>query len=232
MKKAYRHLFFDLDHTLWDFDRNSDQTILELYAHYQLDKHTGVDAPTYLKKYRATNDALWALYRAGKMDKATLRHERFRRSLGHYGFEDNLVVEQFEKEYIATAPQKTALMEGSLEILQHLHQRYQLHIITNGFQETQHIKLQHSGLAPFFDLILTSDELQINKPAAGIFVEAMKRSGATRKDSLMIGDNLVADVIGARSVGMDQVYYNPAGRSHQEKVTFEIRRLRELRDFL
>lgn len=232
MKPPYQHLFFDLDHTLWDFDRNSDQTILELFDHYQLHQATGIAAEDYLLKYRTTNAELWALYRAGQMDKATLRHERFRRSLAHYGFDDLQAVQRFESDYIAQAPQKTALMEGSLALLEHLKGRYKLHIISNGFQETQHVKLKHSGLAPYFDLVLTSDELQINKPAAGIFIEALKRSGATRKESLMIGDNLIADVLGARSVGMDQVYYNPGGLAHQEKITFEIRRLLELQELL
>jgi putative hydrolase of the HAD superfamily len=225
---SYQHLFFDLDHTLWDFETNSEEALLELYAAHDLEQQTRTTAPHFLKVYYRVNDAMWSLYRQGKVTKKQLRHQRFVDSFQQIGFTDLKAILKFEEEYIALAPTKTALMPGCLPMLSALQDHFTLHIITNGFKETQHIKLEKSGLLSFFDQVITSDEVQAHKPDAKIFVEALRRSGATRKNALMIGDNLMVDVLGARQVGMDQVYYNPAGHRHHQRVSYEISHLREL----
>lgn len=232
MNNKYQHLFFDLDHTLWDFDKNSNETIIELFEEGGLIKETGSTAREFLAKYRAINADLWVLYREGGITKEKLRIKRFIDAFAHFEFTDQQRIAQFERDYLATAPRKTALMEGASEIMEYLGGHYQLHIITNGFAETQRLKMQVSGLQPHFDLIMSSDELKVNKPAAKIFIECMRRVGARRQDSIMIGDNLIADIQGAKNVGMDQVYYNPHRQIHTEKPTFEINHLLELRDLL
>ena len=231
--KKYRHVFFDLDHTLWDFDRNSDETILELYEQGGFARSLGHDGADYLKLYRETNFRLWEEYRQGKLDKETLRIRRFRESFKAIGYYDEAGIRDFERSYLAEAPRKKALVDGALEILEALAERkMRLHIITNGFSETQSIKLKESGIAHFFDLVMTSDTLQVHKPEAAIFIESLKRSGAQRVESFMVGDSLLADVIGARQVGMDQAYYNPRAKPHEENITIELRSLSDLLPYL
>ncbi len=224
----YQHLFFDLDHTLWDFETNSKEALVELYEAYQWQSELGVAVEPFLEKYYQVNDAMWALYREGRIKKAELRHRRFVESFGHFGEVSGEKVLRFEKDYIDLAPRKTLLFPGTLEMLNQLKDNFELHIITNGFKETQHIKLEASGLMPYFNQIVTSDEVGVNKPEARIFIEAMKRAGAERKNSLMIGDNLMVDVLGAKKVGMDQVYFNPKREKHQQQLSFEIHHLSEL----
>lgn len=224
----YEHLFFDLDHTLWDFETNSKEALVELYASYDWESETMAPVDDFLEKYYEVNDRMWALYRKGQIQKAELRHRRFVESFAHFAEVSESKVLSFEKDYIDLAPRKTALFPGCMEVLEQLRGRFQMHIITNGFKETQHIKLKESALMPFFDQIITSDEVGVNKPEARIFVEAMRLADAQRKSSLMIGDNLMVDILGARNVGMDQVYFNPKKEQHTEKLTFEIHHLLEL----
>ncbi len=228
----YQHLFFDLDHTLWDFETNSKEALVELYEAYNWESVLAVPVENFLSKYYEVNDKMWALYRLGKIKKAELRHRRFTESFGHFAAVDEQKVLRFEKDYIELAPRKTTLFPGCIEALDRLKSHFQMHIITNGFAETQHIKLRESALMPYFDQIITSDEIGVNKPEAGIFVEAMRRAGAERKGSLMIGDNLMVDILGARKVGMDQVFFNPYHEKHDQKLTFEIHHLLELPDVL
>ena len=232
MAKPYQHLFFDLDHTLWDFEKNSQEALIELYDSYQWESVLNLSVDEFLKTYYAKNDEMWALYRDHKIDKETLRHRRFAETFATFQYDHDAKVAQFEKDYIALAPQKTALFPGCLEMLKSLEANFRMHIITNGFEETQFIKLEKSGLRPYFQEIVTSDRIGVNKPEAKIFLAAMTEAGATRKDSLMIGDNLLADIIGAKKVGMDQVYFNPKKEKHQQKVTYEITNLSELKVLL
>lgn len=224
----YRHLFFDLDHTLWDFETNSQEALLDLYARHQLAERLKAPVHEFLAAYYRINDALWAQYRKGEVSKEALRHLRFQRAFHSFAPLEEDSILQFEAEYMALAPRKTALMPGTLELLSALKPHFGMHIITNGFAETQSVKLAHSGLATFFDHIICSDELGVNKPEAKIFVHAMKLAGAERRESLMIGDNLQVDILGARNAGLDQVYYNPQKEAHDQKPSFEISDLREL----
>lgn len=231
-KDRYQHLFFDLDHTLWDFQTNSRDTLVELFAMHRLSERIGKGVEHFLETYYKVNEAKWDLYRHGKITKTQLRHERFRDTFASYEYDDVEFSIQFEREYLDISPHRTALMPHALEVLEELNATYSLHIITNGFSEVQDVKLTKSGLKPYFDEIITSESVGINKPAAAIFVESMKRAGARRNESLMIGDNLQADILGAKNCGIDQVFYNPDSKPHSEKVTFEIRSLQELLNFL
>lgn len=230
--KKYEHLFFDLDHTLWDFDTNSKETLSDLYEKYSLKNELKVETHDFVKTYLRINEEKWKLYRKGLINKERLRKERFFETFMSFGMNDEKFSHQFEVEYIDLCPHKTALIPHSLEILDYLKDKYQLHIITNGFSEIQEIKLSKSGLKPYFDKIISSDEVGVNKPAAKIFMESLKWAGASRNESLMIGDNLGADIVGARNCGIDQVYFNPDSVFHKEKVSYEITHLKALEEIL
>lgn len=230
--KKYEHLFFDLDHTLWDFDTNSKETLTDLFEKHSLKDELKVEVKDFVMTYLRINEEKWKLYRKGLINKERLRKERFFETFSNFGLRDEKFSHQFEVEYIDLCPHKTTLIPHSLELLDYLKDKYQLHIITNGFSEIQDIKLSKSGLKPYFDKIVSSDEVGVNKPGAAIFIESLKWAGATRKESLMIGDNLGADIIGARNCGIDQVYFNPESIFHEEKVSYEISHLKELEEIL
>ncbi|MGB0176192.1 MAG: YjjG family noncanonical pyrimidine nucleotidase, partial [Owenweeksia sp.] len=170
----------------------------------------------------------WDKYRQGEIDKATLRTQRFSKTLLVFGHNDSELGSKLDMEYLEISPHQTALIPDTLEVLEYLAPRYELHILTNGFTEIQDIKLTKSGLKPFFRHIITSESVGVNKPHIRVFEESLKRTGARKNHSIMIGDNLGADIVGARNCGMDQVYFNPAEIPHKEEVTFEIRKLKEL----
>jgi putative hydrolase of the HAD superfamily len=229
---SYEHLFFDLDHTLWDFETNSAETLRELFVHYNLAEKGIPSAEAFIQEYRLYNERMWDLYRRNLVDKGTLRSKRFLLALEHFGIKDRKLAHAIEHDYVSHAPFKTNLMPDTLEVLSYLKQRYVLHIITNGFSEIQFIKIKQSSLADFFSEVITSETAGVRKPNPYIFRYAMRKGEAEPHNSIMIGDSLEADIIGARSVGMDQIFYNPAQKPHNETVTYEIRELKELKGIL
>lgn len=225
----YQHLFFDLDHTLWDFDTNSRETLADLFLKYALEDELKVDSQQFVETYLRINEEKWQLYRLGRIDKARLRKERFLETFQNFGLEDEKFSRQFEIEYIDLCPHKTALIPDCIEVLDYLKGKYEMHIITNGFSEVQDIKLSKSGLKPYFNKIISSEVVGVNKPSPEIFSESLKWTGAEKSKSIMIGDNLAADIVGAKNFGMDQVFFNPELQVHQEEVSFEISSLKELK---
>lgn len=225
----YRDIFFDLDRTLWDFDTNSRAALTEIYIEYDL-KVAGVDsADSFIEVYNGINTMLWKAYRMGNLRKQELRHLRFSKTLAHFGCGDRALGECLGKTYISISPYKTALMPNALEVLDHLAGKYKLHIITNGFDEVQGIKLQKSGISKFFDVVITSEMASARKPSPEVFELAMAKASASVSASIMIGDDLDTDIAGARNLGMDQVYFNPHENAHNDPVTFEIKDLNQLR---
>ena len=227
----YKHLFFDLDHTLWDFEANSEATLREMFDSYQLARFFN-DYDDFHAKYEVHNLYLWAQYRRNKVDKKTLNVQRFYLPFSEVGFDDLIVAQQFAKDYLDICATKTLLFPNALEVLKQLKERYQLHIITNGFKEVQNKKLDNSGLRPFFTNIFISELIGVQKPDKYFFEYSIKSSHANPKECLVIGDSWEADIMGAKKAGLDQVFFNTKGVSRNEEVTFEIKKLRELLDFL
>lgn len=203
------HIFFDLDRTLWDFERNSAETLTELFGELKL-AHAGVpDAPTFIRTYVEKNDLCWALFRQNKMSKDSLRTERFAMALAEFQINDGAIAREMAEQYVERSPLKTALFPHASETLTYLAQRYTLHIITNGFEEVQHIKLRQSGLEPYFKTVTTSERAGCKKPEARIFQHAMAVAGAHNFNSLMVGDDWEVDIQGALNAGMKAVYFAP-----------------------
>lgn len=226
------HLFFDLDHTLWDFQANSRETLKELYHEMELHGHGVVELDQFVRVYEEVNDEKWALYRTGAINKETLRATRFADSLKRFQVDHPELAKEMEVEYINRSPHKTHLFPGALEVLADFQDRYELHIITNGFSEVQDVKMEKSGLKPYFKSVITSEAVGANKPDPKIFLHALKSTEAKRNQSVMIGDNLEADIRGARRVGMHQVFFNPHGDKHTDVVSHEIRQLSDLQKIL
>lgn len=205
----YKHLFFDLDHTLWDFEANSRQTLAELYETLQL-KDRGVnDFDLFHRQYLAHNDKLWDRYRNGFIKVDELRWKRMWLSLLDFKIADEPLARHMGVLFLDLLPTRKLLFPHTTEILDYLTARnYRLHLITNGFEKTQHSKLQNSGLDKYFLQVITSEGSNSLKPHREIFEYAFKKTGALPAESIMIGDTIDVDILGAINAGIDQVHVN------------------------
>jgi putative hydrolase of the HAD superfamily len=152
--------------------------------------------------------------------------------LEHYGIHDVALADHLSEDYVYWSPRIVRLVPGTMELLDYLKPKYHLHLITNGFQEVQHIKLGGSGMEPYFETRTVSEEVGVKKPNPEIFRYALKKAGATSAESLMIGDEMAVDIDGARAAGMDQIFFNPSGQPSQGECTYEVRNLLEIKEIL
>lgn len=230
--KKYKHLFFDLDRTLWDFEKNSVLTLKEIFEDARIGEVANVDFADFHSFYVDYNHHLWDLYKDGKIQKDYLSVQRFRGSLQHFKIENEELATSMSKDYVRISPTKTALFPDAIAVLKNLAQRYSMHIITNGFNEVQFVKLDNSGLRPFFDQIITSEMVGVQKPHTEVFDFALERAGALAQESIMIGDDQVSDIQGAKNAGIDQVFVD----FHHEELKcsphYHIHSLPELLNFL
>jgi putative hydrolase of the HAD superfamily len=223
-----KHLFFDLDHTIWDFDKNAEETLLELYQHYKLQELGLSSAQEFILNYTVNNHALWADYHLGKITKELLREERFKRTFIQMGIAPELIPHAFEEDYVRISPTKTNLFEGAKKVLDYLRSRYELHIISNGFKETTLTKMSGSGLNPYFKNVIISEDVGVNKPDKAVFQYALDKAEAKIQESIMIGDSLEADIYGAQNFGMQAIFFNPLKKEKPADVPWEIYHLEEL----
>src|SRR5258706_3229447 len=232
-KKNYRHIFFDLDDTLWDFRTNSGESLRALYSKYALDKTAGISSvEEFISKYQERNVMMWEQYRLGAIDKTTLRSRRFELTFWDMGIDSSLVPPGMAEDYLAHLTSRSNLFPHTREALEYLSAKYSLCIITNGFPDVQHNKLKSSGISDFFSGVFTSEVAGYRKPDVNIFFHALQSSGAVADESIMVGDGLEVDIAGARNAGMDQVYFNPEKIPHPHQVTHEVHSLQELKNFL
>lgn len=225
----YRHLFFDLDHTLWDFEANARVTLLELHTLLDLGKRGIHNFDLFHKNYLLHNERLWGDYRKGLIKQDELRTKRMRLSLLDFKIADEELVKEMSIRFLELLPTRTILFPDTIEILQYLTiKKYELHLITNGFELTQHSKLKYSGLAVYFKEIITSEASNSLKPQKEIFEYAFQKTSARPEESIMIGDSIEVDIIGAMNAGIDQVYVNHLGIKPEVTPTFTVNSLKEL----
>ncbi len=203
---ALEHIFFDLDRTLWDFDRNSRYTLQVLFEKHIPGLEGGFGV--FLKSYEHINEQLWEKFRKGHINREDLRYVRFHEALKSCGMKKppRSLVEQLGDEYLVLCPVQPHCLPGAVETLSELGQYFQLHIITNGFRQTQHTKLKHSGLSEFFNQVITSEDAGARKPDPAIFSYAFSKTGAHAGNSIMVGDDHSADIQGAINAGMPAIH--------------------------
>ncbi len=199
------HIFFDLDHTLWDFDKNSALAFERVFKKFDIK----LALPEFMDKYEPINLKYWRQYRVEAITKVELRRGRLLVVFRAFKMEVPLsVIDQLATSYMEELPVDNHLLKGAEEILEYLSAKYTLHIITNGFREVQHIKLHSSGIQKFFKTVTTSEEVGTKKPHPLIFERAMIKARAIPPRSMMIGDSLEADIIGAENAGMHTLFFN------------------------
>lgn len=224
----YSHIFFDLDRTIWDFDKNSIATLNEIFEKYNLENILNCSFDDFFKTYKKHNTILWEAYRNNQIKKEKLSIDRFLFTLNDINNDDLLLASNISEDYIKLSPLKKNLLPYSIETLEILSKKFKLHILTNGFKEVQYIKVRKSGLEKYFTHIITSEEAGVQKPDKKIFEYALKITGATPENSIMIGDDLKVDILGAMQVGMDQIYFNCNSDPSEHQATYEIKSLIEL----
>jgi putative hydrolase of the HAD superfamily len=232
--RSYRHIFFDLDHTLWDFEKCSQETLTESYLEYDLKKAGIQHLPTFLEAFSRINRQLWTMYDNNQISKEDIRKNRFPMILRYLGINNIEFIHEIEIQYLKRCPQKPHLIPHSQEVLDYLQQKgtYRLHILTNGFADIQHIKMKSSSIYHYFDNIITSELSGHKKPFRQMYEFALQLTNAELQQSIMIGDNLDTDMKGAIEIGMDCIFYNPEKIGHQSNVNHEIESLIELKDIL
>ena len=230
--KKYKHLFIDLDRTLWDFEKSTQQTFEAMYGKYQLKKLGVPSLEEFKKNYTKHNDRLWSYYRKGQIKKEILSVQRFELSLKDFNINDTELSKNMAYDYVNLSPTMVNLFPYTHEILSYLKSKYILHIITNGFEEVQQKKLDSANLRQYFTHIITSEMAGVKKPEPEIFEYAFRVSEALVAESLMIGDDLAVDILGAKSFGLDQLYVNYEKIKHAEDPTFEVSNLNEIEKIL
>lgn len=221
--KNIKHIFFDLDHTLWDFDKNSALTFHKIFEIHNLK----VNADHFLKIYEPINLNYWKLYREEKIDKKNLRYKRLKDTFDAVGYDvyDD-IIDQLSEDYITHLTTFNHLFDGTIPILEHLNENYQLHIITNGFEEAQQKKMDNSKISHYFKTVTNSESAGVKKPNPIIFNHALDVASAKPNESLMIGDNYEADILGAIGIGMDVILFN----YHDYKAEDNIKQVKHLKD--
>ena len=225
-------VFLDLDRTLWDFDLNARKTLIDIFEKYCLYSIGISSVDDFIKSYTLQNEKLWSLYREDKISKELLRSERFNLTFLDFKIINNELAVEVGEEYINQCPLQTSLFPYTVEVLNYLNNKYNLHIITNGFEEVQHIKLKASKLTSFFNNIITSEMVKVKKPNPIIFQYALDQANVNASNSIMIGDDLPVDILGAKAIGMSQIYFNPKKEPHHEEIDYEVSCLNEIKNIL
>lgn len=198
-------IFFDLDHTLWDFERNSALAFQSIFTKHNID----VDLANFLYHYVPINLKYWVLYREEKIGHVELRYKRLKETFDLVPYEiQDRVIDLISEEYIKYLPTFNHLFEGAVDILEYLKPKYNLHIITNGFQDVQFGKLKNANIAHYFTTVTNSEMAGVKKPNPKIFEFALQLAKAEKETSLMVGDSLEADMEGAKNIGLDALFFN------------------------
>lgn len=219
--KAIKHVFFDLDHTLWDFDRNSALTFDKIFKIHQIN----LDLSVFLEVYEPINLKYWKWYRQDEIDKIELRYGRLRETFQQIGYAaDEHLIQDLAADYIKYLPGFSHLFEGTIDLLRYLMPKYHLHIISNGFEEAQLRKMDASAITYYFKTITNADTAGVKKPNPIIFDHALRMANARPQESIMIGDNYEADILGALNSGYDAIFFN----YRNDQITLPIKQIKHL----
>ena len=226
-----KHVFFDLDHTLWDFEKNSRETLLHLFNEHSLLLNCSPEA--FLAVYETINFELWQLYAFQKITKEELRYQRFYKTFLHFNYDNVNLAKIWADDYLKISPYKTHLIEDAIEVLNYLTQKnYNLHIITNGFREVQDIKLEQSGLKIFFNHIIISEDHGFSKPDVKIFELAQLMADTDYSKCIMIGDSYENDITGALNANWKAIYLSDKPVQNPNTNFYQVTKLRQIKSLL
>ncbi|WP_313375353.1 YjjG family noncanonical pyrimidine nucleotidase [Chishuiella sp.] len=227
-----KHVFFDLDNTLWDFRKNAKLALEKLYIKYDVENKYGFTFDQFHPFYHESNEGLWALIRDKKITKEELRARRFKEAFDNLGIYNDELASIFEDEYMDTITNYNEVVDGAMELLDYLKPKYKLHIITNGFIEVSKRKIETSDLNGYFDTVTYADEIKILKPDPRIYTLAVERANAKVEESIYIGDDWIADALGAKDFGMYSIFFDRLDDNFSEEGVTTIKHLDEVKKYL
>jgi len=225
--RKYKHLFFDLDNTLFDFDASEKLVLTELYNNHLLESDFS-SCQEFISIYESINKSLWADYRAHKINKESVKYGRFRETLLHNNIENESLARYMGDYFVKKCTENDTLVDGAKEVITTLYDKYNLHIVSNGFVEAQYRKLELTGLSPYFKGITLSEEIKTQKPNRQFFEHALKNVNARKSESLVIGDSWESDIEGALNFGIDAIYFSYYGERPRKEEIKTIFKLNEL----
>ncbi len=227
-----QHIFFDLDNTLWDHRKNAYLTLKEIFAREKVQEKYQIGFEEFHKEYFTINENLWAGIRDGKIDKQYIRDHRFYDSFLFFGIDDKELSQKFENNFLDQIIENNELVEGAFDLLEYLAQKkYRLHILSNGFEEVTYRKCELSGIKNYFATITSADEINIRKPQPEIFEYALKKADAKKENSIIIGDDWIADVEGGLAFGMDAVFFDRFNDDFDAEVK-TVKNLSDIKQYL
>ncbi|MDO5656365.1 MAG: YjjG family noncanonical pyrimidine nucleotidase [Flavobacteriaceae bacterium] len=227
-KHLVKHIFFDLDNTLWDHRKNSEETLKKMYAEYDMENSYQIPFDKWHSVFYDKNELLWEMIREGQIPKAELRKRRFRDPFSHFDIQNDALADEWEEIYLTRMGKMNGIVEGAVELLQYLEPKYHLHIITNGFIEVSSAKIENSALNGYFQTLTCADELNLRKPDPRIFHLAMEKSQAKNSESLIIGDDWIADIIGGIGVGWQAIFFDTLRANNQMPKVPNVKKLQEI----
>lgn len=230
---TYKTIFLDLDDTLVDTYKNSSEAIKDIYNEYKIDRYIPNESD-FIQKYQSINYHLWELYEDGRINKEELKKERFYQTLKDYMDIDKDSALEINNRFMAIVSSKSNVIDGAIDTLKYLKSKYNLNILSNGFIEVQDLKMTKANINQYFDHIILSEHIGKNKPHPDLFTYALQKAKADKDTSIMIGDNIKTDILGAKNSGIDQVWYNPKKLNNTTNIlpTYEIDKLSDLRKIL
>ena len=230
--QRYKNLFIDLDDTIYDFSAASREAFMETYELLHYDRFFD-SFDHYYSIYEPYNLELWHIYGKGKISKEELNIRRYSYPLEVVGVHDQELADTFCREALGRIPTKDKLIDGAIELLEYLRPKYNMYILSNGFKELQSHKMRTAGIDKYFDALILSEDIGVNKPNRELYEYALQKTGSKREESIMIGDMFETDIVGAANIGMEQIYFNPKRKeSHTFAPTYMVDELLQIKDIL
>lgn len=228
-----QHIFFDLDNTIWDHRKNAYLTLKDLFEKEEISLKYNIDFEEFHSVYHEVNESLWEKIRDGIIDKEYLRKHRFYDTFNHFNVDDEELAMYFEEHFLDRILNHNELVEGAEFILEYLKAKnYTLHIISNGFKEVTERKCILSGIDKYFQTITSADTVGVRKPRPEIFEYSLSLSDATKENSILIGDDWIADVVGAQNFGIDVIFFDVLNENKEEEGLKVIKHLLQIKDYL
>ena len=227
-----KHIFFDLDNTLWDHRGNSEITLQQMFAEYQLQEKFGFSFEEWHPVFYDKNELLWEQIREGHIQKAELRERRFRDPFLMFDVDDLELTEEWENIYLDRMGQMSGTVQGAKDLLEYLQPNYHIHVITNGFEEVSHKKIENSDLNGFIQTLTCADEIGLRKPDPRLFQLALDKAGTVKEEALIIGDDWIADVIGGLGAGWQAVFFDALLDGNQMEDVPTVKSLHEIKNLL
>ena len=230
--QRYKNLFIDLDDTIYDFSSASREAFMETYELLHYDRFFD-SFNHYYSIYEPYNLELWHIYGEGKITKEELNKRRYSYPLEVVGIKDQELADTFCCEALGRIPTKNRLIDGAIELLEYLRPKYKMYILSNGFKELQSHKMRTAGIDKYFDALILSEDIGVNKPNRELYEYALEKTGSKLEESIMIGDMFETDIVGAANIGMKQIYFNPKKKeSHTFAPTYMVTELLQIKDIL